>query len=188
LGVEPHPHALQAWWSRHEIGPRMPPRAARARDPVALARWVTRGWPPIKKSSSTRRAAEVQRRERFAQGSLGSAPPWLRAGTRPFGSQGRPAGATSAWPPRCGKRGRGSRCASLINFVPRRTSGRGRGRIGAGLVIGTAARATGHPPSRRREGPPRGADRSVVRGLSATAVGRLTALGARTQSRGGDRE
>ena len=52
--VEFHPHYLREWLSKRNYTPQKPARRARQRDPEAIAEWLKKDWPRIKKRSGGR--------------------------------------------------------------------------------------------------------------------------------------
>jgi transposase len=50
FGVGLHPHYLSAWLRERGFTPQKPERVPRERDPEAIAAWLAREWPRIKKS------------------------------------------------------------------------------------------------------------------------------------------
>jgi transposase len=49
LGVAFHPNYLREWLAKREHSPQRPAKRARERDEAAIARWVKKGWPRLKK-------------------------------------------------------------------------------------------------------------------------------------------
>jgi transposase len=49
LGVAFHPNYLREWLSKREHSPQRPAKRARERDEPAIARWVKKDWPRLKK-------------------------------------------------------------------------------------------------------------------------------------------
>jgi transposase len=48
-GIHFHPHYLESWLRRRGFTPQKPQRKARERDDEAIARWLEKDWPRIKK-------------------------------------------------------------------------------------------------------------------------------------------
>jgi transposase len=51
LGVAFHPHYLREWLTKRNHTPQKPARRAKQRDPEAIAGWLQKDWPRIKKRS-----------------------------------------------------------------------------------------------------------------------------------------
>jgi transposase len=49
FGARFNPRYLNDWLSRHGISPQLPQRVPRERDQAAIARWLARDWPAIKR-------------------------------------------------------------------------------------------------------------------------------------------
>jgi hypothetical protein len=56
LGVHFHPHYLNTWVRRRDVTPQKPQRRAREADPEAIAAWVGKDWPRIKRKARRRGA------------------------------------------------------------------------------------------------------------------------------------
>lgn len=54
FGVRLHPNYLSAWLRARGLTPQKPARVPRERDPQAIARWLERDWPRIKKRPAVR--------------------------------------------------------------------------------------------------------------------------------------
>lgn len=54
LGVRFNHRYLNDWLGRHEISPQLPQRVPRERDEAAVARWLARDWPAIKRGRRQR--------------------------------------------------------------------------------------------------------------------------------------
>lgn len=54
LGVKFHPRYLREWLTRRNHTPQKPAHRAKQRDPKAIAEWVKKDWPRIKKRSGVR--------------------------------------------------------------------------------------------------------------------------------------
>lgn len=57
FGVHFHPSYLSAWLRARGFTPQRPARVPRERDPQAIARWLERDWPRIKKKPAGRERA-----------------------------------------------------------------------------------------------------------------------------------
>jgi transposase len=55
LKVKFHPHYLREWLTKRNYTPQKPARRAKQRDPEAIAGWLQKDWPRIKKKSGGRR-------------------------------------------------------------------------------------------------------------------------------------
>ena len=54
FGVEFHPHYLREWLTKRNHTPQKPARRAKLRNPEAIAEWLRKDWPRIKKGSGGR--------------------------------------------------------------------------------------------------------------------------------------
>jgi transposase len=56
-GIAFHPHYLSSWMRKHGLSPQKPQRVPRERDPEAIAAWLAKDWPRIKKKRTDRTPA-----------------------------------------------------------------------------------------------------------------------------------
>ena len=55
LGVEFNPNYLREWLTKRNYTPQKPARKAKQRDPEAIAGWLKKDWPRIKKTLGGRK-------------------------------------------------------------------------------------------------------------------------------------
>src|SRR4051794_23215170 len=76
-----NPHYLAVWLRARKYSPQTPQRVPRQRDPKAIAKWLRKDWPRIKKCAQAARPHRFYRRERANDGA--SASPYMGANRTP---------------------------------------------------------------------------------------------------------